>query len=399
MKKFIAVSFAVTCITLAVACGSNGPTVSGPDPVTVSAPEPTSVAPVAVTPKSVVPGTGAFSVTYFQNAGFQVTNLSGESKNYYAYYTSFDNQTTALGVINGLYTKNGKDFTGSFNKTCVQLDLTEEATVVGGPGGRAFAYAYFDKQGKEISNANRAEKIAECRTPDPQPTPEPSPSPSPEPRCVASWQFNEQLDTTVVTVGDYGQCQENGKKQATETTTKTQYEQNSCTQETRVREGWPHVTTKPLFADCACSDYTAPTITIAGGITVVVNGNTYKVEETVTPNGGTFSPTLPNNADVTNAVQTFSTVYTVSQNYGPGSLHCSVTATKPFSADVAAGGCFYNVKAAHDADGKTTCLATPGVISWNDQNNLCQLTFPGIVSSDFNLNGGQSIAGCLKKNN
>src|SRR6185436_20287963 len=33
-----------------------------------------------------------------------------------------------------------------------------------GVGGTPFAFAYFDKDGKEISNANRSQKIAECRS-------------------------------------------------------------------------------------------------------------------------------------------------------------------------------------------------------------------------------------------
>lgn len=47
--------------------------------------------------------------------------------------------------------------------------------------------------------------------------------------------------------------------------------------------------------------------------------------------------------------------------------------------------------------GHDQCLATPGAVSWNEQNNLCELTFPGISKDNFNLNPGQSADGCLDK--
>jgi hypothetical protein len=57
------------------------------------------------------------------------------------------------------------------------------------------------------------------------------------------------------------------------------------------------------------------------------------------------------------------------------------------------GTCFYNV--AGD-DGKDRCFEEPGYISWNAQNHLCELKFPGIDRFLWNLNPGQSAEGCLK---
>jgi len=58
------------------------------------------------------------------------------------------------------------------------------------------------------------------------------------------------------------------------------------------------------------------------------------------------------------------------------------------------GICYYNVPG---DDGKNRCLAQPGFLSWNAQNHLCGLSFPGVSSKHFELNPGQSAAGCLSK--
>jgi len=58
------------------------------------------------------------------------------------------------------------------------------------------------------------------------------------------------------------------------------------------------------------------------------------------------------------------------------------------------GLCYYNVKG---KNGKEKCEGTPGFNSWNEENHLCALNFPGISDKDFNLNPGQSVEGCLSK--
>lgn len=42
-------------------------------------------------------------------------------------------------------------------------------------------------------------------------------------------------------------------------------------------------------------------------------------------------------------------------------------------------------------------MAEPGYISWNESNHLCELIFPGVSRSGWNLNPGQSAEGCLRK--
>lgn len=55
-------------------------------------------------------------------------------------------------------------------------------------------------------------------------------------------------------------------------------------------------------------------------------------------------------------------------------------------------GCYYNVPDNGANDGKVTCEATPGFLSWNPQNHLCQIAAPGWCDKDFKLNKGQSGA-------
>lgn len=176
MKK----SYAVLALMLTLGACSQGslpttdplPTFEAPSTPTATVNAPQPITP----PKSV-------EVVFYRNAGFYVKG--GEGGVVYAYITSFDDQRTAIAV------KKGKDsrFEGTFDKTCVQLDITGEQTFVGSVGGRPFAYAYFGKNGKELGPSEYAAGISECRIqppppprdPDPQPTPTPTPTPSPTP--------------------------------------------------------------------------------------------------------------------------------------------------------------------------------------------------------------------------
>ena len=58
------------------------------------------------------------------------------------------------------------------------------------------------------------------------------------------------------------------------------------------------------------------------------------------------------------------------------------------------GLCYYNVPGKL---GFFECISKPGYVSWNEQNHLCSLTFPGVSDRHFELNPGQSEEGCLDK--
>jgi hypothetical protein len=70
------------------------------------------------------------------------------------------------------------------------------------------------------------------------------------------------------------------------------------------------------------------------------------------------------------------------------------TLCRNISCDVHFGECYYN----HEGKkGKEECEAQPGFVSWNSDNHLCQLAFPGISDSKYQLNPGQSDPDCLDK--
>jgi hypothetical protein len=58
------------------------------------------------------------------------------------------------------------------------------------------------------------------------------------------------------------------------------------------------------------------------------------------------------------------------------------------------GTCFYNLPAVEGSQER--CLEQPGFLSWNEQNHLCELEFPGVCARRWNLNPGQSHPDCLK---
>jgi len=70
----------------------------------------------------------------------------------------------------------------------------------------------------------------------------------------------------------------------------------------------------------------------------------------------------------------------------------SPTPTPSPSPTPAPLSCFYNVPG---NDGETICETTPGFVSWQEQNHLCEITFPGYCAKEFNLNPGQSAPGCM----
>ncbi len=234
MKKLIA----VFCTVGLVACGGGQQTISGP---TSQPEETTPVAGTVGAPQTVVPpaAVDGFDVNFSTFASFSVKNTGTSTRAVYAYITSFDNQSLALDSRTTTV-KGGNTFSGSFNATCVQLDLSTEAV-----GGRPdIGFAYFDKQGKEISNANREEKIAECR----RGTPTPEPSPTTTPQCEPSFSYRS-VETTIAS--EYGACsiiEGLSQKVRTKTLTTTRYTTNSCTQQETAGE--PSITVTNEYARC-----------------------------------------------------------------------------------------------------------------------------------------------------
>jgi hypothetical protein len=107
-------------------------------------------------------------------ATFAVKNTGGHGRMVYAYLTNFDHQAASI-ADRTQFVGAGETFAHSFERGCVQLDLSTEAV-----GGRPdIGYAIFDKRGAIITPANREAAITECRTPEPSPTP----CPTPKPKC------------------------------------------------------------------------------------------------------------------------------------------------------------------------------------------------------------------------
>jgi hypothetical protein len=132
-------------------CGGTG-TVSGPTNPTTGAPAPVaSVAtPVPSTPTVVQPPGegGGVTVTFGNNASWDVANNNGFTSEFWAYWTDFDNQDLARDVKHAII-QNGDHFIDTFDRGCLQLDITQY-----GPGGLPIAAAYYDQNGKRVSRIN-----------------------------------------------------------------------------------------------------------------------------------------------------------------------------------------------------------------------------------------------------
>jgi hypothetical protein len=197
---------------------------------------------------------------------------------------------------------------------------------------------------------------------------------------------------TTRTVDDWGAWSNVAGACGTRTGKRTVYTLNSCTnQETSETSEAKDEKTCPT-----CEDFVPPTSGITGTPAVDSTGllRGFSGPGTVAPSGGTFSPDLP---ELIAHSGTVSTTYSYTKTYKPLEwLQCSTVWKKLFSTTVTFGGCFYNVDAAHGKTKAETCLAINGA-SWNEQNHLCSVPFPGIHDSDFQLNGGQSDDSCLDK--
>lgn len=172
-----------------------------PSPTQETAPPVASQQPAVVDVPSQQPAAPPKSdvlVVYSSYAGYAVTNLSGKPQQYRAYITSFDDQSHELAFAVSGDVQQAHEWAGTFNRACVQLDLTQA-----GVAGTPFAYTYFDINGKEFTPSRTPEKVRECQprpqptptpqpqcdgdcepTPQPTPTPTPSPSPTPTPPAI-----------------------------------------------------------------------------------------------------------------------------------------------------------------------------------------------------------------------
>jgi len=169
MKKMLAAFAAMTIVSC-----SNG-TLSGPDKVEEPVASANSSSGGAQTPQPVLPpAASGFDVSFATNATWTVVNNNDIPAALSAFITNFDDQNTPIAPIQYKEVPGHSTWGGSFNKTCVQLDIDQ-------PGVKLVAAAFFDKNGREFIPSRNPEKVTECRTPTPEPTPTPRPSPSPSP--------------------------------------------------------------------------------------------------------------------------------------------------------------------------------------------------------------------------
>jgi len=178
MKRYAA----IVLVTVMFGCDGSGPTL----PTVVATPAPPS-APVVVAAPSPQPVDGQ-PVKFWEGsilpfAGWDVKNVGPQKETWTAYYTSLDNQSLPLGSTKTTINR-GDSFRGTFNKPCVQVDITQ-----GGPGDTPFLAGFIDHNGKVVRasqiDREKCNPKPPCRSeqcdPTPYPTPTPSPSPTPTP--------------------------------------------------------------------------------------------------------------------------------------------------------------------------------------------------------------------------
>lgn len=178
---YIKSTFATLVLASLIACGGTSklPTetveVSGP---VATAPEPSSPTPPATNPPSV-----SFEGRILPRAGWEVQNTSGSLSCWTAYLTSFDDQGTAIASSGQTCTQPGDWFRGSFDRTCVQIDLTYGTVVVGLSNGapHPFLAGFINGYGNVVRASQARDGCGPTSTPTPEPTPTPTPTPTPSP--------------------------------------------------------------------------------------------------------------------------------------------------------------------------------------------------------------------------
>lgn len=231
-KKTLAVAFAVSVVV--IACTAEGPTTPPQTETLVRAPEPVVSATPIPAPRAVDPTPepgSAFVLKFYDNAGFELFYNGGASyAGVTASITNFDDQDTPLpvpGYSDGIvpYTvASGSSWNYSFNRQCVQLDVDQ-------PGVKLIGAAYFDQNGKRVSQINDEIRKACGATP-----------------CVEKWVADEEA---TITYGEYGACQQGETACAkVRTVTVEIFETNSCTQARRLKSTREVIDELPC--ECAC---------------------------------------------------------------------------------------------------------------------------------------------------
>jgi len=204
LKKYVSTAI----LAVLIACNSGSvtgptPTPNTPAPVAQEAPAPPVANPPSAAPNDQTPTWEGYIKPF---AGWYVKNLSGNISTFTAYYTSFDNQSLSLGEKSGSF-NSGDFFEGTFNKTCVQVDLT-----YGKAGDAPFLFGYVDNLGNVVKqiNADIRKACAPVRVPDPE--------------CV-----NVPTTRTVVSYGEFNNTGYLGEKCGSRNKITTTYTLNSCT--------------------------------------------------------------------------------------------------------------------------------------------------------------------------
>lgn len=304
MRQSFLRSLAVCTIAVAYACGGgevSGPTSNTPNPAPapVAAPQPEATpTPAAPAP---APSTGpAFTLVGSTPSTITVTyNGEASSATIETFYTSFDDQETPFGKQSHTVNR-GDSVVRAFGQVCIQGDADQ-------PGVKLIGGVFFDINGAPFNPSRNPEKVKECRD-----------------RCVPEW---KELEPTYE---PYVQAEQFSVSTVTQSECyrdqwKIIREQNTCTKEIREKS-----------REKIRTNYEAPKLSITGSPALDSTGDTqgFTGQGTVLPTGGTFSPALPllgNRPAYGQSPLVLSTTYTVTQQYGPEDLRCSVSASKTFS--------------------------------------------------------------------
>jgi len=263
MKNSLFKAAMAACVVSSLAaCGgdsvTNIPVSENPAPVAVATPAPAPAATPTPAPQT-APGeeNPGYAIEFENNAGFKVTNKTDIRQEYRAYTTSFDNQSAELAHQLSLPpgVPPGESWGGSFNATCVQLDITQHG-YAGLPlkGGAA----YFDKDGRQFNPSRSPEKVTECRT-----TP-----------CKEEWVPVEYEDAGLTASANdgWGQC--------SATPTVNVQTQTSCSQSRRVRNtctGEIKTETQPCQCSCEVSNPNPGAVSGSGSKTVTTHAGSPEV--------------------------------------------------------------------------------------------------------------------------
>lgn len=176
LAAVVGITLAWVVLFMSTGCDSGGTTAPTPTAEQVVA-TPTATGATSPAAPATVTAPGTYEVVWGMNASWTLWNHTVETLYYTASWTDFDNQSLVRGSKGG-EVASGKSSEGSFDKTCVQVDIYPLGS------GKAIGFAFFDKNGRAFNPSSRPEKVKECGiqpTPQPTPTPRPTPTPTPSP--------------------------------------------------------------------------------------------------------------------------------------------------------------------------------------------------------------------------